>query len=351
MPREALQKSRRKSKLAGPDLTTIRRFLKCKTHTENQAETRGRKRTYSRRSVLAMDKARKILIEKADGEEEVHWPHIQKKARAKEAHRTTIARSFIREGIPVGRRVPRQKPLRGPEHERERMDYCARMRKAKKGYFFDKVDMFIDNKTWKVPATVRSRKYLKTRRVRFHLRTPGEGLKPGFTKPSSKKHAMNTGGSLSLVAGISNCKVVVWSYIDGAWNGEVAAGVYRGPIFKALRRNRGQKARYHILEDNDPTGYKSTAAIHAKDELKITTETFPRYSPDLNPLDYFLWEEVEKRMKAGAPKRTETTEEFNVRLRKTAMAIPQRVIRAGISSLGRRIEACFKHNGGHIPRD
>ena len=162
---------------------------------------------------------------------------------------------------------------------------------------------------------------------------------------------MNTGGSLYFLAGISNCNVVLWNYFNGGWNGDVAAGFYRGPIIKALRRHHGHKAKYHILEDNDPTGYKSTAAMQAKEELKITTEPFPRYSPDLNPLDYFLWEEVENRMKAGDPNRPETLDEFKVRLRKTAMSIPQHVIRDGILSVNGRIEGCYKNKGGHIPRD
>lgn len=54
-------------------------------------------------------------------------------------------------------------------------------------------------------------------------------------------------------------------------------------------------------EDNDPSGYKSKKALDAKDSLGITALDFPRYSPDLNPMDFFLWEEVERRMAKSAP--------------------------------------------------
>ena len=37
---------------------------------------------------------------------------------------------------------------------------------------------------------------------------------------------------------------------------------------------------FQILEDNDPTGYKSNQAISAKRDLKINPIEFPRYSPD-----------------------------------------------------------------------
>ena len=53
-------------------------------------------------------------------------------------------------------------------------------------------------------------------------------------------------------------------------------------------------------QDNDPAGYKSKKALDAKDSLGITALDFPRYSPDLNPMDFFLWEEVERRMTKSA---------------------------------------------------
>lgn len=55
------------------------------------------------------------------------------------------------------------------------------------------------------------------------------------------------------------------------------------------------------VKDNDPTGYKSRKATEVKDELGIRAMDFPRYSPDLNPMDFFLWEEVERRMAKNAP--------------------------------------------------
>ena len=75
---------------------------------------------------------------------------------------------------------------------------------------------------------------------------------------------------------------------------------------RALRRNRGQKRKYRVLEDNDPAGYKCRKAVAAKKTLGIEALTFPRYSPDLNPLDFFLWKEVEDRMEKNRPRGRET---------------------------------------------
>ena len=52
-PGRFAKKGRKKTKKAvGPDLTTVRRFLHGKSHQAFVPETRGRKRTYTRRAVL-----------------------------------------------------------------------------------------------------------------------------------------------------------------------------------------------------------------------------------------------------------------------------------------------------------
>ena len=57
--------------------------------------------------------------------------------------------------------------------------------------------------------------------------------------------------------------------------------------------------------------------MEVKDGLGITALDFPRYSPDLNPMDFFLWEEVERRMAKNAPPGPERQMEnaFKVALR------------------------------------
>ena len=127
--------------------------------------------------------------------------------------------------------------------------------------------------------------------------------------------------------------------------------MYKGPILQTMKQRRGEKRRYTVLEDNDPSGYKSKKALAAKAECGVVTINLPRYSPDLNPLDYFLWEEVEQRMARNAPKGPETVVSFKRRLRRTALAIPEAVIRKGIADMKGRIGNCFKHRGKHITWD
>ncbi len=78
---------------------------------------------------------------------------------------------------------------------------------------------------------------------------------------------------------------------------------------------------------------------------------FPRYSPDLNPCDYALWEELQNRMAAQKAPANESLAQFKARLRKTALAIPEKVVERMLSSMVGRTQGIYKANGGHIPRD
>jgi hypothetical protein len=192
---------------------------------------------------------------------------------------------------------------------------------------------------------------MRTKAVRFHLRTRAEGIKKNFTRPNGRKNKMNPGASLNVCAGIANGKIVMWHYLPKKWNGAEAAALYRGPILRTLRRTRGVKAKYRILEDNDPTGYKSGKAKKAKAELGISPIEFPRHSPDLNPLDYSLWTQINQKMEKNAPAGIESVKKYKARLRRTALSLSKEKVTAAVRSLKKRAKAVYDNNGGDIPRD
>jgi hypothetical protein len=208
----------------------------------------------------------------------------------------------------------------------------------------------MDNKRWPFPRSLRGKKYLRQTKVRFVLRKKNEGLKRGYTKPDQRKHRTNLGG-VNLVAGIIKGKVRVWHYFDGRWTGKKAAEVYKNVVGPALVRAHGKKRSYTIVEDNDPTGYKSKEGKRAKTELNISPIEFPTYSPDMNACDYALWDEVERRMKQQTAPKHETREGFKARLRRTALGIPKGVVLKMLRSMVARTQSIYDNNGGHIPRD
>ena len=105
------------------------------------------------------------------------------------------------------------------------------------------------------------------------------------------------------------------------------------------------------MEDNGPVGYKSRKAEKAKKECKITPVNLPRYSSDLNPLDYFLWSEVERRMAKHKTKPKETMAVFKQRLRRTALAIRPPVIRKAVGDMKTRAKAIYDANSHDVAVD
>ena len=185
-----------------------------------------------------------------------------------QVHRTTAARSFSREKINAKFRRSREKPQRTSEHETDRTRICKVVRKWPVNRFHG-LDLIMDNKKWAVATTALARALLQKQKVKGQIRTPSEGLRKHMTKPNQKKHRTNPGGSVTVCAGIVKSRICLWEYVEGKWNGQKAADLYRGPIKALLKRKHGAKKKYIVAEDNDPTGYKSNKAIQAKKDVGI----------------------------------------------------------------------------------
>ena len=346
----SISNCRTKQGVAMVNITAIRRYMRGRSHKRGPVETRGRKRAFSRRNVLAMDAARRKFIKETKGGRPARWGAIRAKARAPKAHRTTVARAFAREGLDVKSRRCREKPPRTAEHEQERVDVCGRMRHWPLKRFLEDIDMIIDNKCFKIPTTPAARALRLKQKMTNQLRTRAEGLQTNFTKPKAALHRRSLGGAVTLCAGISNCRIVLWEYVH-AWNGQVAADMYKGPIMKSLTKHRTVKPSYLLAEDNDPTGYKSGKAMAEKRRLGIRTIQWPRYSPDLMPLDFSLWTSIEERVAETAPKGNESVAAFKKRLRRVALATPETTVRAAVSAMRTRAAQIWEAKGKDIARD
>ena len=256
-----------------------------------------------------------------------------------------------RAGYDVQWRRPSLKPERKTADEAQRKDICDKLRMKPQSFWTGVLDACIDCKRWQIPRNVRGWQHLRKTRVRGHLRTRKEGLDKGYTKPDKRKHHQNVGPHVNVCAAIIGGRVRVWHYLPGRWNGAAAAALYKDVIAKALKRYRGEKRRYSLLEDNDPTGFKSKVGISTKASLNIQPLAFPTYSPDLNPCDFALWEEVENRMAKQEYPVGETVDSFKARLRRTALAIPEHVVRKMLGAMKHRTKAVYERDGGNIPRD
>ena len=111
------------------------------------------------------------------------------------------------------------------------------------------------------------------------------------------------------------------------------------------------KRSYKVVEDNDPTGYKSNKAMVVKRELGINAVPLPTYSPDLNPLDFSLWDAIEERMLANTSEHVEIVAAYKKRMRLTAFRLPSSRVTSAVRSIPKRMRAVVKAKGYSIPRD
>ena len=160
--------------------------------------------------------------------------------------------------------------------------------------------------------------------------------------------------SVQVTAAVIDGRIRMWEYVGGRWNGEKAAIMYKGPLVKAMKKafpNQAKKAnaKWVVLEDNDPTGYKSSKGMSAKRLAGITTDDLPRRSPDLNVLDYALWHAINLRMRkqeASWPSdMKESADEYKQRLRKTALGLPRSYVTKCVGDMARRCGELYKRKG------
>ena len=78
---------------------------------------------------------------------------------------------------------------------------------------------------------------------------------------------------------------------------------------------------------------------------------FPKYSPDLNPLDFFVWSEVERRALSGRASGVVSAKAYRARLRRIATALPRGAIERALASIPKRAKAIVDAKGGYVPFD
>ena len=72
-----------------------------------------------------------------------------------------------------------------------------------------------------------------------------------------------------------------------------------------LEETYPHRTRFNVLEDNDPTGFRSKIGMKAKVDAKIDTFEIPKHSPQLNLCDYWLWKAVNTKMREAEKKFSE----------------------------------------------
>ena len=158
--------------------------------------------------------------------------------------------------------------------------------------------------------------------------------------------------AVRIAGGVGQGRVRIWEEIKGRWNGKKAADLYTGAVKKALKRANPGKKRLRILEDNDPTGFKSKKAIKAKASAKIDVFEIPKRSPDLSVMDYAVWKKINTNMRAQEKrwpsKKRETRAEYITRLRRTAQNLSRAFVNKAIENMKERCQRLYAEKGKHF---
>ena len=145
----------------------------------------------------------------------------------------------------------------------------------------------------------------------------------------------------------------MWRYVAGGrWSDMAAANMYQGPPRSALMKQWPTLHAWRVLEDNDPTGFKSNRGTAAKLAAKITPFAIPCRSPDLSLCDYALWKEINRRMRRQeqnwARGKVESRSQYLTRLKRTAIRLPKSFLEDSIGDMVRRCELLYQAKGYHF---
>ena len=328
------------------DRSTVTRHLR-KYHTQKK---QGRPPILTEKQLSVLEKKLESMVQKADGKYRVTVAMLKKSARCKEGTRA-IWDALHKRGIYF--RSMREKPILLDEDVAERMRFAEKFRHMPKSYWTTRIHMTIDVKLFRVYLNGVARERAAKMRVPGAYRKKGQGLGRPYVRPS-RTLKYNTGAeSARVLAGVGQGRVLVWEYLPGnKWNGQVAAQMYLGPVKRALSRAYPDRSYYNVLEDNDPSGFKSNKGSDAKAAAKIRPFDIPKRSPQLNMCDYALWTEVNVRMREeeqGWPRsKTETRDQYLARLRRTALGLPKKFIQESLQNMKTRCERLWKAEGGNF---
>lgn len=253
----------------------------------------GRPPALTEAQVDRLETALNQMIAKADAKYEVTWAMVRRRARIK-ACTKVVANALHSRGYWF--RKLRCKPVLTPRDVKDRYAFAKRYRGKGKAWWRKRIHLHIDNHVFKTGSTSSTRRLLAQRRVRGVFRKKGRSLMKGMVKAS---RALKAAGRGVLVAGgVGSGKALVWHVIEGKWGGDTASSFYRKVVHPSLKAQHPRRQRFTLLEDNDPVGNQSRKGTAAKRACKLSLFQIPKRSPDLNVLDYAVWSEVEKRLRA-----------------------------------------------------
>ena len=330
----------------GRDKSTVTRH--CVKMAPRQKQ--GRKRSLSEPQVDLLERRLDQLVKKARGRFHITAAALQQSTRMKVGVRTILDALHARN---IYFRKLREKPVLSAEDVQARYDFARKHKGKSPQWWNDNVHAFIDGKHFKVYLSGKERVFAAQHATYGAYRKPGKGLDGAYVKPR-KSLKRNTGApSCLIMGGIGGGKCLMWHSVkQSRWSGNAAESMYTGPLVRGLKKHWPRMRKWCVLEDNDPSGFKSSKGIAAKASVGIEVLAIPPRSPDLNPCDYALWSEINRRMRKQELRwpagRREAHDAYVSRLRRTAASLPRTFLEQTIGDMARRCQRLFEVRGHHF---
>ena len=263
----------------------------------------------------------------------------------------TIQRAF--RGRNIYFRKLREKSTLTKEDGADRFRFAKKFKSKTKAWWNANIHAFIDGKRFTLYLNGKTRVCAAQHATYGAYRKPGKGLCDGYVKPSKQVKHNSGNGSVLVMAGVCRGRVAMWHYVAGGkWSGKAAADMYNGPLRTALAKTWPARKSWDVLEDNDPTGFKSRRGHAAKAAAGITPFVIPCRSPDLSLCDYALWKEVNRRLRrqefSWPAGKTESRAAYAIRLKRTALRLPKAFLERSVGDMVRRCNLLHAAKGYHF---
>jgi len=315
---------------------------------KRNAKKTGAKPSVTKQVFRRLNGALNKLLRKKKAQKEVTVDMVKALAKFKGSNRAVLD-AFHKHTIYF--RPLRLKPILKKGDVKLRKGFSLKFKSRTTRVWVKKPNAIIDCKMFPLYRDASGRAEAARRQVRGGYRPRAQGPKPWLVKNNPAMKFPVKG--VRVTAAVINGKIRMWRYLEGKrWNAKEAVKMYKGQLRTALKRNFPGQKTFSVMEDNDPAGYKSKAALFAKAAVGIKTLRLPPRSPDLNVLDYSLWHAINvamrKQEEAMNIKKTESAAAFKERLRKCALGLPKKTVTKAVMDMRRRVQLMHKAKGGQF---
>lgn len=216
-----------------------------------------------------------------------------------------------------------------------RIEFCERMMEM-----ITQDPQFLENIVFSDEATFMLNGNVNRHNCRFW-----SDVKPNWTRDSHTQHPQK----LNVWAGIVDDTIIGPFFIDGNLNAQTYEQLLRNEIVPAIQAVKGDDfINTWFQQDGAPPHYGVNVRRFLDETFNArwigrrgTIEWAPR-SPDLTPLDFFLWGYLKARVYKTKP---QNLDELRTRITNEAALIPREMIRNAVQSFYNRIGYCQEVDG------